>query len=80
MPKKKHPLQQVRKALQGPMTAPKQDEEDLVDHCKRFMSLNLMVDRAHGKIVPVAVAKKNMTAHGKDPSGTMLAHATVGFP
>ena len=29
--------------------------------------------RAHGDIVPVAIAKKNMMAHGRDPDGTLLA-------
>ena len=32
-----------------------------------------MVDRAYGKVVPVAVAQRNMTAPGRDPDGTLLA-------
>ena len=55
------------------MTAQQQDAEDLVDHHKRFVSLSEIVDRAHGKIALVAVAKENVTSHGKDPSRTLLA-------
>ena len=43
------------------MTAQQQDEEDLVDCCKRFMSMNEMVELAYGEIAPLVVAKKNMT-------------------
>ena len=65
--------QQATTVFGGLMMAPQQDEEDHVDCHKRFMSLNEMADKALGKVAPVAVAKKNMTAHGKDPSGTQLA-------
>ena len=53
--------------------AQQQDEEDLVDYHKRFMSMNEMVERAYGAVAPLAVAKKNTTAYGKDPDGTLLA-------
>ena len=45
--------------------ARQQDEEDLVDHCKRFVSVNEMVEQAHGEIAPLVVAKKNTTPYGK---------------
>ena len=60
-------------ALQGLMMAQQQDEEDLVDHCKMFMSTNEMVEQAHGEIAPLVIAKKSTTACGKDWDGTLLA-------
>ena len=35
--------------------------------------MNEMVERAYGEIAPLVVAKKNTTAFGKDPDGTLLA-------
>ena len=69
----KCPMMQAAKALKSHMTAQQQEEEHLVDHCKQFVSLSKMTDRAHGDISPVSVAKKNMTAHGRCPDGTLLA-------
>ena len=37
------------------------------------MSVNEMVEQAHGEIAPLVIAKKNTTAYGKDPDGTPLA-------
>ena len=47
--------------------ARQQDNEDLVDYYKRFVSLVEIVDRSYGTITPVEVAKKDATEHSKDP-------------
>ena len=35
--------------------------------------MNEMVEWAHSVIAPLVIAKRNTTAHGNDPDGTLLA-------
>ena len=62
---KKYPHMQAAQAWKQLVMIRQQDDEDLVDYYKRFMSLVEMVERSHGKITPVEIAKK-VTQHSKD--------------
>ena len=55
---KEVPTQQATNAMQGLMAAQQQDEEDLADCCKQFMSINEMVEWVCGEIAPLVIAKE----------------------
>ena len=55
------------------MTIQQQDKEDLVDHYKRFLSLNEMADRACGKIVLCELLQEKHDSPWKGFKWTLLA-------
>ena len=54
----KHPTMQTVNGLKSLKTAQQKDEEHLIHHCKCFVSLNKIADRASGEIAPLVVAKE----------------------
>ena len=56
---KKHPPRQVAQALKHLVLARQEEDEELVNYYKQFVSISEMVETTYGKIEPVEVAKKD---------------------